>query len=276
LAYEALQARAPGEKLYVAYSGGKDSECVAELTIKEVGPDGVEINYNATGIDPPEVVKHIKMRFAAWEEHGIECRFNKPKARMHDLIVAKGPPIRTSRYCCEVYKEGSSIGRVGITGVRWAESPRRKAKHDVMTVMSKNEKMRAMYSDDNDIRRRIMEPCPTKASITVNPIVDWTNTDVWTYIRGNGIPYCTLYDEGWTRLGCIGCPMADKARRRDFAKWPHMERYYRKALAAWIEARPDVMPRYGWVDAEDVWHWWMQDGHVRGQIAMEFDDGGSS
>jgi len=78
LAYDSLQQREPGEKLYVAYSGGKDSDVVASLCIAELPADCLEIAYNATGIDPPEVVKHIKGRFEAWGNLGIQCSFNKP------------------------------------------------------------------------------------------------------------------------------------------------------------------------------------------------------
>ena len=268
LAYESLQFREPGEKLFVSYSGGKDSECIAEICIMAVGGEGIEINYNATGIDPPEVVKHIRARFARWEAQGIECHFNKPEANMHDLIVKKGPPTRIRRYCCEKLKEGAGAGRVVITGVRWAESPRRASIHDVVTIMHKNKEKRAKYHNDNDVRRQIMEQCVLKSRLTVNPIVDWSDADVWEFIKGNGIPYCSLYDEGFKRLGCIGCPMAGKTRVREFKRWPHMERFYRRAFAEFLMLHPEYKERYGWHTVDDLWHWWMEDNIVPGQVTL--------
>lgn len=276
LAYEALQVRAPGEKLYVSYSGGKDSECIAELSIAAVGVEAVEMHYNATGIDPPELVQHVKVRFAQWESAGVACFFDNQKLKdgvtMHNLIVKKGPPTRIKRYCCAEFKETSSAGRVAIVGVRWAESPRRKAQHDVMTVMKCKKSLGERYSDDNDIHRRIVEHCQTKSRITINPIIDWSDADVWNFIRGNGIPYCKLYDEGFHRLGCIGCPMASKGRYHEFARWPHMKQYYLRAFAEMIAVKPERCARNNWHTAEDVWHWWLEDGCVRGQMEMEFEE----
>ena len=274
LAYESLRARSDTEKLYVAYSGGKDSECIAELCIEAVPLDAIEIHYHATGIDPPELVRHVKARFRGWAAQGIECHFDKPEANMHDLIVAKGPPTRLSRYCCEILKEGHGKDRVVITGVRWDESVKRAKMHDVLDIRSKRKEQRKVYHEDDDIRHRVMEHCEIKNSITINPIVDWTTQDVWAYIRTYCVDYCKLYDEGFMRLGCIGCPMAGNSRKRGFKRWPYMERYYRKAFRDYLVLHPDSCKRNDWHTVDDVWHWWLEDGVVSGQISIdEYENG---
>lgn len=119
-----------GEPLIVTTSGGKDSDVCLELAQRA----GIrfEVQHNHTTADAPETVYHVRDTFRRLEEKGIKCTINKPvykwkSVSMWTLIPQKlMPPTRLARYCCEVLKEGGGRGRMITTGVRWAESVKRK------------------------------------------------------------------------------------------------------------------------------------------------------
>jgi len=44
----------------------------------------------------------------------------------------------------------------------------------------------------------------------INPLIDWTEQQVWEFIRANEIPYNTLHDQGYPSIGCSPCTRAVK------------------------------------------------------------------
>jgi phosphoadenosine phosphosulfate reductase len=44
--------------------------------------------------------------------------------------------------------------------------------------------------------------------VKINPIADWTNDDVWDYIRAHNVPYNSLHDANFTSIGCTHCTRA--------------------------------------------------------------------
>jgi phosphoadenosine phosphosulfate reductase len=41
--------------------------------------------------------------------------------------------------------------------------------------------------------------------LKVSPLADWTNSDVWAYLKRRGIPVLPLYHQGYTSIGCAPC-----------------------------------------------------------------------
>lgn len=96
---------------------------------------------------------------------------------------------------------------------------------------------------------------------------------IGTHLHDARIPVNPLYFCGFSRVGCIGCPMAGKHRYFEFARYPQYEKLYLIAFDRMLEERR----RRGKLDgswhmgttAEDVFHWWMEDDFIRGQMSLE-------
>lgn len=131
-----------------------------------------------------------------------------------------------------------------------------------------------VLTNDNEESRRMIEQCYKRSKTTVNPIIEWEDRDVWEFIREYNVPYCSLYDEGFERLGCIGCPMARRGGRdKEFARWPKYKNAYIMAFDKMIverEKRGLKKDLYG-ATGIDVFHWWMEDGVLPGQTNL-FDE----
>ncbi len=251
ISIERLKAFEPAEGYYLAFSGGKDSLCIYHLAI-EAGVK-FEAHYNITTVDPPELVRFIRRNYP-------DVIFDKPVLSMRELIINKGsPPFRKGRYCCSELKEGNGQNRICVTGVRWAESNSRKLNHGIAETFTSDKNNRILF-EDNDEGRRLFETCMQKSKRLVNPIVDWLDEDVWEYIHSRNIKYCCLYDEGYTRLGCIGCPMASEASRsQQFERWPQYKKMYIKAFDEMIIRRKRKGLKVGsnWQTGEMVFDWWL-------------------
>ena len=219
----------PPEGYYLAFSGGKDS-CVILDIAKRSGVK-FDAHMNLT-VDPPELIQFVR-------KHHPEVTLHRPEKTMWQLIVEKRvPPDRLKRYCCPVLKERGGIGRMVATGITAAESQARK-------------------------KRNIVELCrnfPGKRFL--HPIIDWSVTDVWDYIRMNKIPYCRLYDEeGRTRIGCVMCPNAGPTgMARDAARWPKIADAYKRAMQRCVDRRiVDGLPTT-WKSGQEMYDWWINGG----------------
>ena len=113
---------------------------------------------------------------------------------------------------------------------------------------------------DNIENRRIVEMCYKTHTTVVNPIIDWTTDEVWEFIREYNVPYCELYDKGYKRLGCIGCPMqGSKGMIRDFEQYPKYRSLYLKAFDKMLAENKRKGLKYSteWENSEDVMKWWI-------------------
>ncbi len=199
-AYEAEALKLGDYGFHVCDSYGKDSDCIVELA-KMAGVKH-ECHHNLTTIDPPELMWYGRDN----RPNTIVDRSPRGHLILDRMVEKANPPTRCGRWCCSEYKEGGGDGLVKVIGVRIAESARRRG---LWKTVNKNK----------------------KTGLIIAPIAYWTDEDVWEFHRLRGIPHCCLYDEGFKRLGCIGCPLAGPAgQKREFERWPRYEALWRKGF----------------------------------------------
>ena len=126
---------------------------------------------------------------------------------------------------------------------------------------------------DNTENQRMVTHCIRTGKVLLNPIIDWEDDDVWEFLNSNGIEHCCLYDEGFRRLGCIGCPMGRTERMKaEFERWPKYKELYLRAFAKMIEARKKKgLPVERWETPEAVMKWWLQEEDETANFAKEED-----
>lgn len=253
--------------LLLTYSGGKDSDLTVDLAIKAGIP--FEVAHSLTTVDMPETVYHTRNVFARLEEKGIPCKIIKPAYKgvpvtMWTLIPQKSmPPTRFARYCCSVLKETAGKGRFIATGVRRAESAKR-ASRESFEILGSRKQYGVLLTDDevftqdNTEKRRQFETCRLKAKRTVNPIIDWTDDDVWDYIAAENINVNPKYHDGYKRVGCVGCPLSSKCNRmREFDEYPTYKRAYIRAFDKMLDVRNAKGLQTEWKNGEEVFEWWV-------------------
>lgn len=230
-----LRYHAPKDGAYYGcFSGGKDSVVVKELAHLAGVP--VTWHYNVTTIDPPELVRFIK------RSHPDVVWVRNPKGPFFYRMAEKAEfPTRRVRWCCREYKEqGGRGGATLVMGVRAEESPRRAASWRDVTYWR------------------------TSKSWIVSPILRWSHRDVWGFIHSRKLSYCKLYDNGYDRLGCVGCPMS-RNRKAELEAYPGFKKGWMRAFRLVWEKRAGTKRRDGgeWFGSarfnswEELWEWWL-------------------
>lgn len=287
--------------LIITYSGGKDSDVLLQLAIECLEPDEFEVLNAHTTLDAPETVYYIRGRFKELEERGIKATVQYPHypdgkfMSIWNLIVKKQtPPTRWARYCCEKLKETSTPNRFVAIGVREAESIGRRGR-DTFFSHGKTKAESSSYStqhikevfNDDRLRRGddinpnevgvydclFVKKAKENEDLICNPIYKWLDSEVWTFIHERGMKYNPLYDKGFTRVGCIGCPLS--ARQADkLEMYPKYKEQFIRTFDKMLERRKaagkdDITNKFGihkWTDGEAVYRWWTKDETIPGQM----------
>ncbi len=235
---EILRSFEPEDGYYLAFSGGKDSVVLYEIaTMAGVKFDA---HYSVTSVDPPELVRFIKAHYPT-------VHFEHPGDTMWTLIPRKlMPPTRIVRYCCAKLKETGGQGRVVLTGVKRTDSHNRR------------------------VRGSVVRNCKKRGGAVISPLFHWNDSEIWEFIRSRGMPYCELYDQGFTRLGCVGCPMAGPSRQRmEFERWPKYKDAYLRSFGKMLNERKRKGLPTEWGSPEEVMEWWLNGAEANAKSEKE-------
>lgn len=229
-AVDFIRCHEPPEGYFVGFSGGKDS-ITAEALCRMAGVK-YQAFYSCTRIDPPEVTRFIR-------QHYPDVTWLYPKITMLSGIIKNGPPLRGMRWCCDHLKKAPSHNhplKHRVMGIRAEESVRRASRPRIATFFGQT---------------------------TYKPIFQWPEWVVWEFIEAYNLPYPSLYDEGFHRIGCVICPYimglrpgAIRLREMGVARWPGIWKAYEHAVKRWWTISTENGPRYKSYPGETADDYW--------------------
>jgi len=131
---------------------------------------------------------------AVKEHYGYDIALFRPQTEAVDAYVAQNglnafyDSIEMRRECCRIRKV-EPLGRALLGNKAWITGQRR-----------------AQSATRSDLR--VEEDDPAHMMIKFNPLADWSEENVWEYIRANSVPYNALHDRGYPSIGCEPCTRA--------------------------------------------------------------------
>ena len=237
----------PENGFYLAYSGGKDSQALYHIA--EMAGVKFKAHMNLTSVDPPEVIRFVK-------QHYPDVELIKPKMSIYDMALKMHIlPTRSFRWCCAEFKEMSGAGKVTLIGIRKAESASRNKREEISTQI-KGKRTEETFDQWSEHQEKMVTCVGGKDKILVSPIIHWTEQDVWEFLNDVvKVPHCELYDEGYTRIGCICCPMSQKRQKlREIRKYPHVKRRWIQTIQKLID---EGYINHNFQDPEFGFYWWI-------------------
>lgn len=226
-----LKEYEPPEGYYGAFSGGKDSVVIKHLA-KQAGVK-VDWHYCVSPIDSPEIYKFIR-------QYHPDVQWDYYAKGFWKKVLSKGLPMRPPvghRWCCKLIKEAGGRGRIKILGMRSEES-----------------NTRHIYTEFSEFKYENK----TEHTYWLLPILSWDEAEVWEYIELNKLPYCSLYDEGFARIGCVLCPyLSAKQTQKQIERFPKLARLWRLYSDKYFDIRIQRETPLPYATKDELWNWWI-------------------
>lgn len=214
---------------HLAFSGGKDSIVLADLVKKFEFKHRLYFYNNP--LLAPDTIQFIRQNYPD------TIKLN-PKYNFYELVAKKGIlPTRMTRYCCEYFKEAHNSDSLILTGIRNDESSNRTNRKE---------------------REIIKTPGSKPYKGLCNPIINWTEADIYIYIQQQGLQLPDSYKH-LSRNGCIGCPMSCKRTYEIFVLYPKFRHVWKKAAEI---AYSKFKFKEKFTSSDDLLKWYLTDMSV--------------
>lgn len=128
------------------------------------------------------------------QAYGYEVRLYKPDAASVDAYVKQNglnafyDSVEMRKECCRIRKV-EPLNRA-LTGKKAWITGQRRAQSTIRAELA------------------IQEHDEAHGLAKFNPLADWSEEDIWHYIRNNDVPYNALHDKGYPSIGCEPCTRA--------------------------------------------------------------------
>lgn len=181
---------------HVAFSGGKDSAVLLDLTRKALPKGSFVVIFGDTGMEFPDTYKVVEETKKLCEEDGTPFYTAKSHFEPEESWKLFGPPARVLRWCCSVHKSTPQTlkmreitGKDDYIGL------------DFVGVRAHESISRSKYDFENFGKKQ-------KGQYSYNPILEWTSAEIWLYMYANNVLVNDAYKKGNSRAGCLFCPMS--------------------------------------------------------------------
>ena len=177
---------------FVSFSGGKDSTVVSDLVRKALGNPSIIHIFGNTTLEFPQTYEYIE-RFKSANRKTPVLRAENKEQDFFNLFESFGPPSRSLRWCCTIFKTGFIGEKI------------KKTFDDRKTVLTFYG-IRRSESTSRSTYERSSEGRKISKQLVASPIIDWFDYDIWLYLLTTGIDFNKAYRLGYTRVGCWCCP----------------------------------------------------------------------